>query len=422
MPQNLISDLTINLGPGATVTVPHGLTAPDNTPLIPFEVRPDRGTPILVTATTATDVTFNNPDAAPQTAIFRAWRYHSEIAPNNTPSLRWQGAAAGGGGGGTQYAYLWQPNGGVNAGNQYETFSAIDALASLIPGKKLVVVDTALSGGVAAFDANIADMSQYQIIGRIAPPNRPTMSVPAGVTLTGLPTSIFGASLRMDGGSVVLQPVFVCFTQGADFSSTVPGSVISSSGGPVPFGIIALQFSQIGDDVNPVIDLVNAADGINITFGQAAQLRENALTDGGGSGATATLELQDASPTVSRVQPGFTAANLSYTYNASYQNIVAEPVSLAGPAAPLPINCGVALINSTGGVQLLLPPISSVIAGNAGLRYLLKNVTNNNDPITLVPNGGDTIESVNANYVFNTAPGGFSSLWLQATSTGWWIG
>jgi hypothetical protein len=96
----LLSDLTVVLGPGAGVVLPHTLIL-EALPVAPTSVLPDRGTPIVVSAATTTTVTFANSDLAnPQTAVFRCEFTHTiQRSPLNIGQLLWQGTAAGGGGG-----------------------------------------------------------------------------------------------------------------------------------------------------------------------------------------------------------------------------------------------------------------------------------------------------------------------------------
>ena len=72
--QLLVNVLTVGpLGAGASVTLPHGLASNDVS-VAPTNVFPDRVTDIVVTATTATTVTFANAGANPATAKFRCER------------------------------------------------------------------------------------------------------------------------------------------------------------------------------------------------------------------------------------------------------------------------------------------------------------------------------------------------------------
>lgn len=72
--QLLVNVLTVGpLGAGASVTLPHGLASNDVS-VAPTNVFPDRVTDIVVTATTATTVTFTNVGANPATARFRCER------------------------------------------------------------------------------------------------------------------------------------------------------------------------------------------------------------------------------------------------------------------------------------------------------------------------------------------------------------
>ena len=91
--QQLIDDVLVSdLAPGASVTLPHGITI-NGRPSIPQQVMPDRVTLIRVIALTKTDVTFHNDGSYPETAVFRCLRYHTFQA-KNAATLTWQGQAA----------------------------------------------------------------------------------------------------------------------------------------------------------------------------------------------------------------------------------------------------------------------------------------------------------------------------------------
>lgn len=141
MPQNLITDITVTLAADAESTVAHNLVGADGTALLPFEVRPDRGTPIVVTATTTTTVSFRNDGDVEATAIFRAWRYHSEMAPGATTSLKWAGTLAGGSGSGLIVQFTYAPSAVTNtAEGLYATFAPLyTAIQALEPDIKKVI-------------------------------------------------------------------------------------------------------------------------------------------------------------------------------------------------------------------------------------------------------------------------------------------
>jgi hypothetical protein len=83
------------LAAGASVTVAHGLNY-NNQGVVPTQVLCDRASPIAVTASTTSTVTFTNGGAAAASANFRAEYDHSIHAVGATP-LNWQGATSGGG-------------------------------------------------------------------------------------------------------------------------------------------------------------------------------------------------------------------------------------------------------------------------------------------------------------------------------------
>lgn len=87
------------LAAGASTTVAHGLNYGGNG-VIPTQVICDRASPIAVTGTTTTSITFTNGSAGLASANFRAEYDHSIHAVGATP-IAWQGyvPAAGGGSG-----------------------------------------------------------------------------------------------------------------------------------------------------------------------------------------------------------------------------------------------------------------------------------------------------------------------------------
>jgi hypothetical protein len=79
-----------NLASGASITLPHGLNY-GGSGVIPTQVLCDRASPIAVTASTTSTVTFTNGGTAAASANFRAEYDHSIHAVGATP-LNWQGA------------------------------------------------------------------------------------------------------------------------------------------------------------------------------------------------------------------------------------------------------------------------------------------------------------------------------------------
>lgn len=97
--QLLVNVLSVGpLAPAASVTLAHNLASND-TSLPPTLVFPDRGTPIVVTATTATTVTFTNLGTVVESANFRCERgWQPEVDAYAVTPMKWQGVLAGGGG------------------------------------------------------------------------------------------------------------------------------------------------------------------------------------------------------------------------------------------------------------------------------------------------------------------------------------
>lgn len=98
----LVNVLSVtNLASGASITLPHGLNY-NNQGVIPTQVLCDRASPIAVTASTTSTVTFTNGGAAAASANFRAEYDHSMHAVGAAP-LSWKGLVIAGGGGATDY-------------------------------------------------------------------------------------------------------------------------------------------------------------------------------------------------------------------------------------------------------------------------------------------------------------------------------
>lgn len=90
-----------NLASGASITLAHGLNY-NNQGVVPTQVLCDRASPIAVTASTTSAVTFTNGGAAAASANFRAEYDHSIHAVGAAP-LNWKGLVIAGGGGATDY-------------------------------------------------------------------------------------------------------------------------------------------------------------------------------------------------------------------------------------------------------------------------------------------------------------------------------
>lgn len=97
--QLLVNILAVGpLNPGASVTLAHGLASNDQS-LPPTLVFPDRATPIVVTAKTATTVTFQNLGGGVESANFRCERgWQPEVDAYTVTPMTWQGGTVGGAG------------------------------------------------------------------------------------------------------------------------------------------------------------------------------------------------------------------------------------------------------------------------------------------------------------------------------------
>lgn len=91
----LVNVLSVGpLASGASITLPHGLNY-NAQGVIPTQVICDRCSPIAVTATSTTSVTFTNGGGVPASANFRAEYDHSIHAVGATP-VAWQGFVTSG--------------------------------------------------------------------------------------------------------------------------------------------------------------------------------------------------------------------------------------------------------------------------------------------------------------------------------------
>jgi hypothetical protein len=338
------------------------------------------------------------------------------------PDTGWVALGGGGGSTATQYAFVWRP-GGATVGNVYANFSDLNAAASVIAGQKLVLVDTTLSGGTATFDAlsSGASLQQYDFLAQAvaAPSLRPTVVVPVGVTLTGLPKANFGIVWNFNGGFVDLPSVFFIQMTGSEIRSNVGGSGIRDNGAPVG-GVFLIPYTQVGTPGGggglEWLFLTNAGTFVSVSAANGTKVLDNSFSDGGLPGASINIDAGDAGVEISRTQPNFTAANISISFQADYANIEATQQLIIG-SGPLFATTATLLVNPAGGVTITLPTLASMSDGTGGKRVKIQNYTTSNDPITLVPAGGEVIQG-GASYVFNTAPGGFASVEIEATAFG----
>lgn len=97
--QLLVNVLSVGpLAPNASVTLAHNLASNDQS-LPPTLVFPDRATSIVVTATTATTVTFSNFGGGVESANFRCERgWQPEVNAFSVTPMTWQGGTVGGAG------------------------------------------------------------------------------------------------------------------------------------------------------------------------------------------------------------------------------------------------------------------------------------------------------------------------------------
>lgn len=153
--QLLVNVLAVGpLAPGASVTLAHNLASNDVN-VAPTLVFPDRATPIVVTATTTTTVTFNNAGTGVESANFRCERgWQPEVDAFTVTPLRWQGGTVGGAGvvGYGQFSDTTDQPLVANV-PKVVTFNTTDFSAgvSLVAGTQLTVAAT----GIYRFDISL---------------------------------------------------------------------------------------------------------------------------------------------------------------------------------------------------------------------------------------------------------------------------
>lgn len=146
--QLLVNILSVGpLAPAASVTLAHNLASNDQS-LPPTLVFPDRTTPIVVTATTATTVTFTNLGNGVESANFRCERgWQPEVNAFTVTPMTWQGGTVGGSGVVGYGQFSDSTDQPLAAGTpKVVTFNTTDVSAgvSLVAGTQLTVAATGL--------------------------------------------------------------------------------------------------------------------------------------------------------------------------------------------------------------------------------------------------------------------------------------
>lgn len=375
MPQNLVVDLEVTLAAGASVTLPHGLTQPDNSPATPFEVRPDRATPIVCTAATSTTVSFNNPDSAPQTAIFRVWRYHSVNAPDATTALRWQGGGGGGGGGGFTFVYVLDP-GGVAVDNVYTDFTSLYAAASADgQGAKLCIVRSD-----AQIPAGTYELENWQFEG--SQDAKPTLAILAGVVIVpGTFPKAFRylniTWLNPAAVSYVADRSFLCVFQNVNVNSLSTNPSITC-GEDVVFTLIATDDTTLNRGTGPFVETINGAATVQLIIDGSSDIAPDVITGIG------DLEI------IPQGQAGITNQTIAaVSFELPDRQWLEDEIQSIAVNDTMQFDVSLVLVNTAGGpVTVTGDP---VIAYGGVRRFTLQKTAAGNDPLIFTCDAGDTV-------------------------------
>lgn len=430
MPQNLMVDLTVTLAAGASVTLPHGLTQPNNSATPPFEVRPDRATPIVCTGVTNTTVSFNNPDAAPQTAIFRVWRYHSVNVPDNTAALLWQGASSGGGGGGGfVYQIAWDPN-GILSGNQVTTWAELEALAATVDGPILVSLEDSGVSNTYEITGVGVSLARYSFV--IGPTQvNGTLFHAVGSNSVDLPRLIYGAFTYTANAAISVDNDIVDYHfEIANYAEFNPEgvTVTATNAGIVRLNIQhnrnALIYLIGGEGAPPCFDCnPDATSSVFLRLtsdsyagyispgGATSIIRNNGL---GAVNCTFYLNVLTNPvliPTTDNAGGG--TLPVAYNYAPGVQTVGAG--AFAGDPAQK-ANQVHQIDNTTGGVlTITLPPA----ADNLGQTYTFQKIDNTADTVRVQGDGTDTINGLPSEDLL--AQWDTITVWCNPLNPNWFI-
>jgi hypothetical protein len=327
-------------------------------------------------------------------------------------------SAGGGGGGGTGGAsYLWAPGGGVNAGAQWEELSDVHAAAVAAFGADLpsieVLVDATAASDTATIDLACEGLNfqSFELIGGAGHAFiRPAIVVPAGITsATELFAGMTGVQFIGNGGQMGLNGGSRFFTRVSAISSTaISPPVIAVTAG---FNACDLLTTEVGDDSTPTVAIEVSAGAVLVGSMVSCDVRSDAISDSAGAGST---QLNADSATSISATQNFWIRDVNLS--SGYENILANVQSISSPGGPVEVTAATVVVLPTGGVSIALP----TVVGIEGRRIKFVNPTNNNDPITLVPDGAETINGASS-FTFNTAAGGFSSVELEASGSSWFV-
>jgi hypothetical protein len=348
--QKLVTVVSVvDLASSASITLPHDLSS-GGVAVSPTMVAPDRATPIVVEAVTATSVTFRNDSAVQTSANFRLSYELSLIAdPTTVTPIYWEGVPVGGGGGVPGPVGPQGPQGiqGPAGPQGIQGAQGAPGASVTIEGSVATVGDLASKpqvsgqGWIVQADGDLyvwdASSSAWESVGQIVGPQGPQgiqgvqgIQGPQGVagtpgaaatvavgTVTGLPS---GSSPTVANAGTATAAVLNFGIPAGATGATGPAGPAGPAGAPGTNAVVGVPAGSYGDGANVPAITVNSSNQItNITptpitpagIGAVPTSRTvtagSGLTGGGDLSANRTLAIA-----ASGVTPGsYTAANIT---------------------------------------------------------------------------------------------------------------
>ncbi len=280
-----VSDVSVvNLAPGASVALAHGIVLQDGSSAAPYDVVPFSASPITVSAISNTTITFTNPSNVAHTSRFRCTRdpMINEAPPS---SVGWGGAADEDS---LRTVFVWREGAAATLGNVYKNFADLYADLILVAGPKVIQLDASANGGLAftlstmgsAYNLNsvIWESLGYTFFfgyGYVALAN--------GVTISANQMSVTqNTQFVFNSASVVWSittPTRLFIEEGSQIHNTGAASPMQVSGGT--------SLTIIGNNgmfgTNGFTPLVTLAVGstLRIEAGSGFTVAANCLSDGG---------------------------------------------------------------------------------------------------------------------------------------------
>lgn len=422
MPQNLVHDLTVTLAAGASTTVAHTLESASGSGLTPSEIRPDRGTNIIVTSSNTSTITFTNNGLSSETAIFRCWVYFSPGIEPGTATLGWQGSSSSSGSS-SSGVLVYDPL-AVAGGNVYTTPATLAAAAAAISGGKTIYImdsddDGTVTFGPAATGLNFANCAF------VGPSNKLTITVDivAGTVFSGFPTSFTNLSVTIPAGLYTVVDTIELLTidggvftgpSGASdgitvggtnvFGLTVKGGAIIQGGttnsGTFTIAVGALVSVSVYDQCQISQTAFEGSGTLSVTmYGGAGSVRPQ--TNAGWLGIQTTSLL--ASDIIVYNSAGTAGGNVATTWARAYALAAAQPgiatIEVVGSAGTIPSGTyDLSRIKLTGADGTVLTVLTGAVLGSTTQMTLEGGLTFTLDTAAASPfsiTSGSTARSIN---------------------------